>query len=214
MQLARLTQLTFLDLLDFQSLIDQSDSWGWASMIATSTTKTEELIDFRKVYRDLGPGVRRIGIYKAQLSPGDAEDFVHEVFERLWRSRHRFRGESTTKTWVYSFAYNVARNQLKVKKPRIEADTDCDTLQADGSSSPEERAMRGEAEAQFSLAVSELEEEERRLFIMYLSSGNVAETAELCGLSYSNADYLMRTTRTKLTKILARLQSDRGWSKR
>lgn len=213
MELARLTHLTYLDLLNFQSLVEQSDRLCEAASSATMWGGAS-LIDFRTVYKEFGPGVRRIGMYKAQLSPGDAEDFVQEVFERIWKSRDRFRGESSTKTWIYSFAYNVARNQLKLRKPKIEPGTDCDTLHADTQSSPEERAMQGEAEAQFTLAVNELEEDEKHLFIMYLSSGNAAEAAEVCGLSYAQADYMLRTARAKLTKILARLQRDQGWSKR
>jgi RNA polymerase sigma-70 factor, ECF subfamily len=213
MELVRLTHLTYPDLQSFQSLVERCDSWAsatWGSVALGGET----VIDFRKVYTEFGPGIRRIGIYKAQLSPGDADDFVQEVLERLWKSRHRFRGESSTKTWVYGFAYNVARNQLKLRKPKIEPNTDCDTLHADNTLSPEERAMQGEAEAQFSLAVSELEEDEKRLFIMYLSSGNAAETAQMCELEYSQADYMLRNVRIKLTKILARLQRDNGWSKR
>jgi RNA polymerase sigma-70 factor, ECF subfamily len=211
MELARLTHLTYLDLLNCQSMLEQDDTANASRM---NTLDSANLIDFRSAYKEFGPGVRRIGIYKAQLSPGDADDFVQEVFERLWKSRHRFRGESTAKTWVYSFAYNVARNQIKLRKPKIEPNTDCDALQSDNVNSPEERAMQGEAEAQFSIAVDELDEEEKRLFIIYLSSGNATEAAELCGLAYAQADYMLRNARLKLTKILARLQRDRGWSKR
>lgn len=213
MELARLTQLSYLDLLNFQSLVEQSDIWNSAAA-GLASWGGADLLDFGSVYKEFGPGIRRIGIYKAQLSHGDAEDFVQEVFERIWKSRHRFRGESTPKTWVYSFAYNVARNQLKLRKPKIEPNTDCDALQSDNANSPEERAMQGEAEAQFSIAVNELDEDEKQLFIMYLSSGNTAESAELCGVGYAQADYMLRTARAKLTKILARLQRDRGWSKR
>lgn len=213
MELAPLTRLNYLGLLGFQSMVEHNESLT-SKPENTTSLQEQSLLDFRSVYKEFGPGIRRIGIYKAQLSAGDAEDFVQEVFERIWKSRHRFRGESAPKTWVYSFAYNVARNQVKLRKPKIEPNTDCDALSGDNASSPEERAMQGEAEAQFSIAVNELDEDEKRLFIMYLSSGNTAESAEVCGLGYAQADYMLRTARLKLTKILARLQRDRGWSKR
>jgi RNA polymerase sigma-70 factor (ECF subfamily) len=37
----------------------------------------------------------------------DAEDIAQEVFVRVWRSLHGFRGDSTFRTWLHRVAVNV-----------------------------------------------------------------------------------------------------------
>lgn len=203
----KLEKLTHLDLLNFQTVFFRDDSW-------TATTWIGALGDFRRMYSDFGPGIRRIGIYKGRVAPGDADDFVHDVLERVWKKRHLFRGEAPLKIWVFRFAYNVARNQAKLKRLPVASDVDCDTVHGDGAFSPEERALRGEAAAQLSLALDELTEEERRFFVMYLSTSNAAEAARMGGLTRSRGEQLAKTVPERLAKILARLQHEHGWRKR
>jgi len=48
------------------------------------------------------------------LTRGDeeSEDLVQETFVRAYRAVHRFRGESTFRTWLHRIAVNVARTHL------------------------------------------------------------------------------------------------------
>ena len=48
----------------------------------------------------------------ARLSedPADAADITQEVFLKIFRKIHDFRGESSLKTWIYRIAVNEARN--------------------------------------------------------------------------------------------------------
>jgi len=49
----------------------------------------------------------------------DAEEATQETLVRAWRSRDGFRGDSTTKTWLYSIATRVCLDLLRVRKRRV-----------------------------------------------------------------------------------------------
>jgi RNA polymerase sigma-70 factor (ECF subfamily) len=43
----------------------------------------------------------------------DAPDVVQDVFLKVFRNIHQFRGDSSLKTWIYRIAVNEARNQQR-----------------------------------------------------------------------------------------------------
>ncbi|MDP8991200.1 MAG: sigma-70 family RNA polymerase sigma factor, partial [Acidobacteriota bacterium] len=45
--------------------------------------------------------------------PGDAPDVVQEVFLKVFRNVHSFRGQSSLKTWIYRIAVNESRNHRR-----------------------------------------------------------------------------------------------------
>lgn len=215
MELVRLNRMTFVDLLSpLASILSATDNWPTPQM-AASAVAPRPVIDFNRAYAELGPAVRRIGIYRGKLSPDDADDFLHEVFQRVWEKQSDFRGDSTAKAWIIGIAYNVARNAAKRYKPHTDPHLDCDALPFPTRLTPEERALQGEAEAQLTLATARLTEHEQRLFITYLSAEfSVSETARLCAVEYDKASRHLIAIRAKVAKLLAQLQRENGWRKR
>jgi RNA polymerase sigma-70 factor (ECF subfamily) len=59
--------------------------------------------------------VRRI-LGQLNVSPGDAEDLTQEVFLRIFRNLHRFRGQSSFYTWLYRITINVFFDHNKKRK--------------------------------------------------------------------------------------------------
>lgn len=215
MELVRIDRLTFIDLLGpLDSLLSAADNWLEPALGAMPVVK-RATIDFNRAYVELGPAVRRIGIYRGKMAPSDVDDFVHEVFETVWTKRERFRGESTAKAWIIGIAYNVARNKAKLFKPRIDSGLDCDTLPSRARLSPEERAMRGEAEAQLTLAVARLTEYEQWLYVTGMGVDfHKSDTARLCDVEYNKTSRDLDAVCAKVAKILAQLQRENGWRRR
>ena len=52
----------------------------------------------------------------------DALDLSQDVFLRIFRTIHRFRGQSSLRTWIYRIAVNQARNRHRFWRRRHRAD--------------------------------------------------------------------------------------------
>lgn len=52
----------------------------------------------------------------------EALDLSQEVFLRVFRTIHRFRGQSSLRTWIYRIAVNQARNRHRLWRRRHRAD--------------------------------------------------------------------------------------------
>jgi RNA polymerase sigma-70 factor (ECF subfamily) len=52
----------------------------------------------------------------------EALDLSQEVFLRVFRTIHRFRGQSSLRTWIYRIAVNQARNRQRFWRRRHRAD--------------------------------------------------------------------------------------------
>ena len=68
---------------------------------------------------------QRMGVPLAMnlLSDRDeALDLSQEVFLRVFRTIHRFRGQSSLRTWIYRIAVNQARNRHRFWRRRHRAD--------------------------------------------------------------------------------------------
>jgi RNA polymerase sigma-70 factor (ECF subfamily) len=52
----------------------------------------------------------------------EALDLSQDVFLRVFRTIHRFRGQSSLRTWIYRIAVNQARNRHRFWRRRHRAD--------------------------------------------------------------------------------------------
>src|SRR5436190_4228118 len=52
----------------------------------------------------------------------EALDLAQDVFLRVFRTIHRFRGQSSLRTWIYRIAVNQARNRHRFWRRRHRAD--------------------------------------------------------------------------------------------
>jgi len=70
-------------------------------------------------------------VYRLLDDPSEASDVVQEVFLKVFRSIHSFRGNSSLKTWVYRIAYNEAWNHrrwfTRHKRQEVGLDRDDDS---------------------------------------------------------------------------------------
>ena len=74
--------------------------------------RTEAFDDLVTSYE---PAVHRI-LAQLNVSAGDMEDLTQEVFLRIFRNLHRFRGQSSFYTWLYRITVNVFFDHNKKRK--------------------------------------------------------------------------------------------------
>jgi RNA polymerase sigma-70 factor (ECF subfamily) len=70
---------------------------------------------FDELVRSYDLHVRRILVH-LNVPPGDVEDLAQDVFLRIFRNLHRFRGQSSFYTWLYRITVNVFFDHNKKRK--------------------------------------------------------------------------------------------------
>src|SRR6266498_6060343 len=63
-------------------------------------------------------------ILRITASIADAEDIVHDTYIRALDKLHSFRGDSSLKTWLFTVASNLAKDNLRAQKRWTENVTD------------------------------------------------------------------------------------------
>ncbi len=115
----------------------------------------------------------------------DADDAVQEVFLRVYRKLHTFRGSSEFFTWLYRIAINVSLNASRKRK--IGDFFNLDALherQPAEREDPESILIRGQERALLDRAVARLPEKQKAVFMMRYHEGmKFDEIASMLGRS-------------------------------
>jgi RNA polymerase sigma-70 factor, ECF subfamily len=143
--------------------------------------------------------------------PGDAPDVVQEVFLKVFRNVHSFRGQSSLKTWIYRIAVNESRNhrrwfgrhrsqEIALEPTPGETHSYLDWL-PDPARSPMELAIDHERETLIEAALAEINPNYRAALVL----------RELEGLSYEEiAEILETSLGTVKSRILRGREALRG----
>ena len=140
----------------------------------------------------------------------EALDVSQEVFLRVFRTIHRFRGHSTLRTWIYRIAVNQARNRHRFwrrrhRKDQVSLDehlkTYGDRLPGD-SVTPERALARKELADQLWAALDHLPFDQRTAIVL----------REIDGLSYEEIAYSLGvaigTVKSRLTRARQALRTE------
>jgi len=132
----------------------------------------------------------------------EALDLSQEVFLRVFRTIHRFRGQSSLRTWIYRIAVNQARNRHRFWRRRHRADqVSLDQhIAAHGDklptrdSTPERQLAQKELAAQLQHALDHLPFDQRIAIVL----------REIDGLSYEEIAFSLGvavgTVKSRLTR--------------
>ncbi len=132
-----------------------------------------------------------------------AEDLVQEVYIKVLKSYHTFKGKSSEKTWLFSIARHVAidyfRKQKGWKKRLAEKFDVTEHPIKDKAPLPEEIAMQNE-EIQLVYQCLDACTLDQRLVIIlrFIQELSIAETAEALGWTESK----VKTTQHRALKVL------------
>jgi len=132
----------------------------------------------------------------------EALDLSQEVFLRVFRTIHRFRGHSSLRTWIYRIAVNQARNKHRFWRRRHRADqvsldehvaTHGEFLSG-GESTPDRVLAQKELAEQLQAALDRLPFDQRTAIVL----------REVDGLSYEEIAYSLGvaigTVKSRLTR--------------
>lgn len=112
----------------------------------------------------------------------DTEDFVQDVFLKVFSNLKNFRGESSFSTWLTSIAYNTAVNSKNRKKETVSLSNE-DTLY-DKNYSPEKQEIRRITIEAVNEAIKELPEKYAMCIELYFYNDNShAEISKITGLT-------------------------------
>lgn len=128
----------------------------------------------------------------------DRQDLVQEMMIQIWRSIHRYNNQFAITTWLYRVSLNVAisfyrKNSTKqnLRVPLI------DEVLLIQNPKPFEREEQLELLDQF---ISELNDFDRALMLLYLEDKSHAEISEIMGISVTNVGTKLGRIKEKLKK--------------
>lgn len=78
---------------------------------------------FAREFEELSGNLKSY-ILRITASVPDAEDIVQDSYVKASENLHNFRGEASFKTWLFSIASNLAKDNLRAKKRWVENVTD------------------------------------------------------------------------------------------
>ncbi|MFZ5817929.1 MAG: sigma-70 family RNA polymerase sigma factor [Bacillota bacterium] len=132
-----------------------------------------------------------------------AEDIFQEVFTRVYLQRHRFRGESSIKTWICRITINLCRDKLRSWAVRrvLVAGEELISLLVPPAPDVEEQVLVEADRAELLAAIMELPVEYREVVLLYYYEElETVEVAAALGLSQG-------TVRSRLFRARARLRA-------
>jgi RNA polymerase sigma-70 factor, ECF subfamily len=134
--------------------------------------------EFERLYEEHAQGLLAFLAYRT----GDrvlAEDLLADTFERVLRARRRFDPrKGSRKTWVYSIALNLLRDQIRRREAEARAVERVQEPAPSGAGTLERVGERDE----LGRALAELSEEEREaISLRYGADLTVPEIAKLTG---------------------------------
>jgi RNA polymerase sigma-70 factor, ECF subfamily len=140
----------------------------------------------------------------------EALDLSQDVFLRVFRTIHRFRGQSTLRTWIYRIAVNQARNRHRFWRRRHRADqvsldqhiaTHGEFL-SNRDSTPERALAQKELASQIEQALGGLPFDQRTAIVL----------REVDGLSYEEIAFSLGvavgTVKSRLTRARQALRAE------
>jgi RNA polymerase sigma-70 factor (ECF subfamily) len=132
----------------------------------------------------------------------EALDVSQEVFLRVFRTIHRFRGQSSLRTWIYRIAVNQARNRHRFWRRRHRADqvsldahvAEHGDFLSNGEARPDRVLAQKELAARLQTALDHLPFDQRTAIVL----------REVDGLSYEEIGYSLGvavgTVKSRLTR--------------
>ncbi len=170
-----------------------------------TTADLDELFE-----RHLGK-VRNVA-FRIVLCNATADDITQEVFVKVIRSMHTFRGQASFSTWLYRITVNTVREHLRKRShvhKFVEHNQTTDEQQADERQSerqserPEQAAIFGETVIEVEQALAKLSAKLRTAIVLTaIEHLSPKEAAAIEGCSMATMHWRIHQARKQLKQLL------------
>lgn len=130
----------------------------------------------------------------------NADDIFQEVWGKIIKAADRYRPTAKFTTFLYRVAHNCFIDYLRRNKRHLHASRQEPELQADPGDSPEMLAERSLARERLLLALRELPDEQRDVFLLHEEAG--MDLDEIAVITDSNRE----TTKSRLRYAVQKLR--------
>jgi RNA polymerase sigma factor (sigma-70 family) len=138
------------------------------------------------------------------LNEEDRKDLMQEIMIQAWKSLHKYDDNFAITTWLYRISLNVAisfyRKNATRQKSNIPLFDELTSIQDEISNEEQEQLH------QLEVFISELNDLDKALMLLYLEDKSHAEISEIMGLSVSNIGTKLGRVKEKLKKRFSQIK--------
>lgn len=125
--------------------------------------------------------------------PLEPQDLFQEVVFQAWKSFQTFKGDSNVSTWIYRVALNVCLSaQLKYERGGEQS------IRLDSIQIVDEKEVKDERFEMLKACISNLDDADKSIVILYLDELAYKEIASIMGLTENHIAVKMKRIRKKL----------------
>ena len=192
--------------MSFERATDGAPAWlAPSSPVGEDDGRPVNAIDRERIYRELldafSPAIGRLA-RSYERDAGRAEDLAQDIWLAVWQALPRFRGESSTRTFVYRVAHNRAVSHVIRWRRRRTDDIDAAAHVADASRSPEDAASARQRHDRLRRAVLQLPLSQRQVIVLVLEGLTPRETADVLGVAENAVAIRLTRARKALRRLL------------
>lgn len=128
----------------------------------------------------------------------DRQDLLQEMMIQIWKSLHRYNDNFALTTWIYRISLNVAISGYRKNVHRLRS-----SLPLLDEQYPVQEEGNSENHEQYRLLeqfITELNDLDKALVLLYLENKSHAEISEIMGISLTNVGTKLGRVREKLKK--------------
>lgn len=129
----------------------------------------------------------------------DKEDLFQEIVIQLWKAYPKFRGDSKFSTWLYRVALNTAISDLRKQKTKIDLSFP-EFIPKDRADISED-FEKEEKLKEIYKAISQLNEIDRAVVMLYLEDNSYEEMESILGINQGTLRVKMNRIKEKLRQL-------------
>jgi RNA polymerase sigma-70 factor (ECF subfamily) len=162
---------------------------------------------FAELYRTCRQDVVRI-LHRVVGPSDDLDDLVQNAFIEVFRTVHRFRGESRFSTWLYRVCIHIGLRHLRGRRRQRDTATESAVLDARPAETgdPHRQLEAQQALARVRAALETLTEKKRVVFVLFEMEGfSLREVADMVDIPIPTVKSRLFHARREFFAELARL---------